>query len=128
MAKTVNYTPEMTATMVERYTAVREADEATRDNVVAELASEFNKSERSVRAKLSRENVYVAKTAVSKVTGEAPAKKAELAERLAKVSGANINVENVAKMNKVDIQRLIEAFEALQPEPSDEIVADENAS
>lgn len=135
MAKTVNYTPEMTATMVSKYTAVKTEPEAVRDAMVKELAAELNKSERSIRAKLSRENVYVAKTVVSKVTGETPAKKIELAARLAEISGANINVDNVAKMNKVDITRLIAAFEALQPEaeevsdePSDEIVEDENAS
>ena len=127
MAKIVNYTDEMTATMVAKYTAVKTEPEAVRDAMVLELATELKKSERSIRAKLSRENVYVAKTVVSKVTGETPAKKVELAARLAEVSGANINVDNVAKMNKVDIQRLVEAFEALQPEPSEEIVADEMA-
>ena len=113
--------------MVAKYTAVKTEPEAVRDAMVLELATELKKSERSIRAKLSRENVYVAKTVVSKVTGETPAKKVELAARLAEVSGANINVDNVAKMNKVDIQRLVEAFEALQPEPSAEIVADEMA-
>ncbi len=130
MAKTVNYTPEMTAAIVARYTAVKTEPEAVRDAMVLELATEFKKSERSVRAKLSREQVYVAKTVVSKVTGETPAKKVELAARLAEVSGANINVDNVAKMNKVDISRLIAAFEAFAPEavePSAEIVADEAA-
>ena len=130
MAKTVNYTPEMTATMKSKYIAVAGEPEAVRDAMVKELAAELNKSERSIRAKLSRENVYVAKTVVSKVTGETPAKKIELAARLAEISGANINVDNVAKMNKVDITRLIAAFEALQPEAeevSDE-PSDENAS
>jgi len=112
MAKTVNYTDAMTATAVEMYTAVRDGTEAERDAMVKEIAATLGKNERSVRSKLSRENVYVPKKVVSKVTGETPAKKIELANRLRIVSGANINAENVAKMNKVDITRLIEAFVA----------------
>ena len=112
MAKTVNYTDAMTATAVEMYTAVRDGTEAERDAMVKEIAATLGKNERSVRSKLSRENVYVPKKVVSKVTGETPAKKIELATRLRTVSGANINPENVAKMNKVDITRLIEAFVA----------------
>ena len=111
MAKAPNYTEEMTAAIKARYVAVAEESEDVRDAMVKELADEFDKSERSIRAKLSRENVYKPKTPVSTVTGEAPAKKAELATKLQAVSGANINPENVAKMNKVDIVRLIEAFE-----------------
>ena len=112
MAKTVNYTPEMTARAVEMYATVVEGTEAERDAMVKTIAAELGKNERSIRSKLSRENVYIAKKVVSKVTGETPAKKIELAERLRTVSGANINAENVAKMNKVDITRLVEAFEA----------------
>lgn len=112
MAKAPNYTEEQTQLMVGMYVGVRDESQERRDEVVEELAAMFNKSPRSIRAKLSREDVYVAKAVVSKVTGEAPAKKIELAARLREVSGANINVDNVAKMNKVDISRLIEAFEA----------------
>jgi len=112
MAKTVNYTDAMTATALKMYGSVVEGSEAERDAMVKEIADTLGKNERSVRSKLSRENVYVPKKVVSKVTGETPAKKIELAKRLRTVSGANINPENVAKMNKVDITRLIEAFVA----------------
>lgn len=112
MAKTVNYTDEMTATAVEMYTGVIDQSEDVRAAMVKEIAATLGKTERSVRSKLSREKVYVPKKVVSKVTGETPAKKIELATNLRTVSGANINPENVAKMNKVDITRLIEAFKA----------------
>lgn len=110
MAKTVNYTPEMTARAVEMYEEVINESEDVRAEMVKTIAAELGKTERSVRSKLSREKVYVPKKVVSKVTGETPAKKVELAATLRTVSGANINVENVAKMNKVDITRLIKAF------------------
>jgi len=110
MAKPANYTDAMTATAVEMYTSVIDGTEDERAAMVKEIAATLNKNERSVRSKLSREKVYVPKKVVSKVTGETPAKKVELAATLRTVSGANINVDNVAKMNKVDITRLIEAF------------------
>lgn len=113
MAKTVNYTPEMTAQMIEMYNTVRDSDEATRAAMVQEIADTVGKNVRSVRAKLSRENVYVAKTVVSKVTGDTPAKKIELATRLVTDYNVNADPENVAKMNKLDIQAFIDAFESL---------------
>jgi hypothetical protein len=111
MSKTVNYTPEMTARAVELYASVVTGTEGERASMVKQIAAELGKTDRSVRSKLSREGVYIAKKPVSKVTGETPAKKVELAERLRTVSGANIDTENVAKMNKLDIVNLIEAFE-----------------
>jgi len=110
MAKPVNYTDAMTATAIEMYLSVVSGTETERDAMVKEIANTLGKTERSVRSKLSREAVYVPKKVVSKVTGETPAKKIELANTLRIVSGANINAENVAKMNKVDITRLIKAF------------------
>ena len=110
MAKTVNYTDEMTNTAVEMYLGVIGESEDVRAAMVKEIAATLGKTERSIRSKLSREKVYVPKKVVSKVTGETPAKKVELAATLRTVSGANINVDNVAKMNKVDITRLIKAF------------------
>ena len=110
MPKAVNYTDEMTARAVELYTSVSAGTETERAAMVKTIADELGKTERSVRSKLSREKVYIPKKVVSKVTGETPAKKVELAETLRVVSGANINADNVAKMNKVDITRLIQAF------------------
>lgn len=123
MAKTVNYTPEQTELMVGMYLGVRDESEARRDEVVNEICDILGKQPRSVRAKLARETVngeavYIAKQVVSKVTGDSPAKKLELAETLRKVSGANINPETVAKANKTDIVRLIEAFNS-----RDEVIA-----
>ena len=71
MAKAVNYTPELTATIIEQY----------QDGVdVADIAASIDKSVRSVRSKLVREGVYVAsaKPAAKKVMG--PPKKELLIE------------------------------------------------
>jgi len=119
MAKTVNYTPEMTKDIVDAYSAVRDEDEETRDAMVEELAAKYGKMVRSIRAKLSREGVYVSKKVVSKVTGEDPAKKEELAKRLVEVSG--LNLVWAEKLNKTDLVALIRAFESAgSDEESDE--------
>jgi hypothetical protein len=116
MAKTVNYTEEQTNLMVTMYNSVRDESEECRAEMVKLIASELEKNERSIRAKLSREGVYIAKQAVSKVTGDTPAKKLELATQLIAVSGVDANPENVAKMNKLEIQAFLDRFIELAPE------------
>ena len=66
--------------MVERYTAV-DTDE-TRASVVAELAEELGKSVQSVRAKLVREGVYVAKERKTK-DGRKVESKSKMVDRVA---------------------------------------------
>ena len=77
-AKTVNYSAETTASMVEAFKA---------GTAVEALAVTFGKSVRSVIAKLSREGVYTAK-AKAKAEGKAATK----AEMLAK-DEENLDVE-----------------------------------
>ena len=105
MAKPANYTEAMTASIVEAYTAVSNGTEAERNDCVNDLAATYGKSVRSIRAKLSRENVYVAMKAVSKVTGATPAKKEVLAAELVKVTG--LNLVSAEKLNKTDLVALI---------------------
>ena len=70
--KTVNYTAEMTAKLVEAYKA---------GETVEKLAEAFGKTARSVIAKLSREGVYVKKEYTTK-TGEKPVKKDATADAI----------------------------------------------
>ena len=62
--KTANYTNEMVTEMVDTYSAQKTEDERT--SVVEAMAEKFGKTTRSIVAKLSREGVYVAKTAKTK--------------------------------------------------------------
>ena len=57
MAKTVNYTPEQTAKLVEAYKSM--TNDGARAEVIRDFAGMFGKSAASIRAKLSREGVYV---------------------------------------------------------------------
>jgi hypothetical protein len=69
--KTVNYTPEQTATVIGLYTT---------GNSVEMIAEQMGKSVRSIVAKLSREGVYIPKTAAK---GQGRVTKADLINRLA---------------------------------------------
>jgi hypothetical protein len=121
-AKTENYTAEMTATMIERYEAVgegvTEADHDARAEVVKELAAEFKKSERSIRSKLVREEVYIKRGETSTVTGEKPEKKEVIAARLVAAVGdvtidgkvRKLNADSLAKANKTDLSILLYVF------------------
>jgi hypothetical protein len=62
--KNVNYTPELTATIVEAYTAC-DSDES-RAACLETLSAEHGKGVKSLRQKLVREGVYVKKAYVSK--------------------------------------------------------------
>ena len=64
--KKVNYTPELTGEIVSAYQAGTSVDE---------IAETIGKSVRSVRSKLVREGVYVAKVKVATRTIEGPTKK-----------------------------------------------------
>jgi hypothetical protein len=69
--KTVNYTPEQTATVIGLYTT---------GNSVEMIAEQMGKSVRSIVAKLSREGVYIPKAAAK---GQGRVTKADLIGRLA---------------------------------------------
>lgn len=114
MAKAVNYTPEMTALAVTMYNSVREESESCRKDMVEFIAEELQKQTRSVVAKLSREvmpdgsAVYIAKQVVSKVTRGDPAKKIELATKIASLV-AKVNPETLANAGKTDLVAILEA-------------------
>lgn len=89
--KVENYTTAQTAELVAAYQAA--PDQNARDAVVAEFASKFNKSTRSIISKLSREGVYVKATPVSK-SGDPVLTKEELRDRVkesADAQGFNAN-------------------------------------
>ena len=94
-AKT-NYTPEQTQQLVAGYQA---------GETVEALASQLGKTVRSVVAKLSREGVYVAKTATK---GQARVKKADLVDQLAAKCGVAPEVfESLEKANHDVLEALV---------------------
>lgn len=96
--KTVNYTPEQTASLLEMYAA---------GTTVAAIAEAVGKSVRSVTAKLSREGVYQKQTYKTK-TGEAVVKKDSLADQLAEIVGlTEAETESLTKANKTALNKIL---------------------
>ena len=112
--KAVNYTDEMIAKMLEKYTAA--TTEQERDNVVDSLAFEFDKGRRSIIARLSKSGVYVSKAYKAK-TGEKPVRKNETAEAICKVLGLSVEAhsESLSKVTKVVLQTIFKALADSKP-------------
>lgn len=121
-AKTENYTAAQAADMKARYVAagveVTETGHNARAAVVTALAKEYGKTERSIRSKLVREEVYIKRTQKSAVTGDKPEKKEAIAENLAAVFGTRtingkeckLSADSMAKANKTEIATLFAYF------------------
>lgn len=121
MAKAPNYTEEVTNELVAGYIAVAGESEDVRNAFVAEAAAKYGKSVRSIRAKLSRENVYIAKTPVAK-DGNPAVKKEVLAAMLE--TSAGVPLVSAEKMNKEDIKKLIAVIDELREQADDHVDRD----
>lgn len=96
--KTVNYTPEQTAQMVQDYAV---------GVPVEKIAESLGKTVRSVVAKLSREGVYRKKEYVGK-NGERPVKKDTTAEKIGQVVGLSEGeVDSLTKANKTALEKIL---------------------
>ena len=98
-----NYTDEMVEAMVADY-----QDNPTK-GTVEKLASEFNKSTRSIVAKLVREGVYVAAPRVTK-TGAPVIRKSEIVAQIQDALG--VEFSTLEKASKADLERLLSAVQA----------------
>ena len=105
----VNYTDEMVARLHDVYDG--EAPVAERDAQVQELADELGKSPASIRAKLTREGIYVPKGNVTKA-GAPVIKKADIVNHIADRLGVNAEVvESLEKATKVALQKVADALD-----------------
>lgn len=96
--KTVNYTAEQTAALVQGYLA---------GEPVAGLAAAFGKTTRSIIAKLSREGVYKAKEYTTK-TGEPPVKKDTVAEKIGSIVDLSEGeIDSLTKANKTALAKIL---------------------
>ena len=105
-AKTVNYTAEQTVAIVAAYQA---------GETVEALAEQFQKSVRSIVAKLSREGVYKKKEYKTK-NGEKVVKKDAHADAIGAILGLPENdVESLTKCNKAALRAIFEALANSKP-------------
>jgi hypothetical protein len=100
MAKSVNYTPELTASIIDQYQAGVD---------VADIAASIEKSVRSVRSKLVREGVYVAAPKATARKSDEPTKK-ELLNELEAV--APFAVDGFMGATKDAINEMLTYFKA----------------
>ena len=105
VTRTPNYTEEMVDAMVADYQA-----NPTKDTV-AKLASEFNKSTRSIVAKLVREGVYKAQPRTTK-TGAPVVRKSEIVADIQAELGATAVLPSLEKASKADLQNLLALIQA----------------
>ena len=95
-----NYTDEMVEAMVADY-----QDNPTKDTVT-KWSNEYNKSTRSIVAKLVREGVYVAAPRVTK-TGAPVIRKSEIVAQIQDALG--VEFSTLEKASKADLERLLAA-------------------
>lgn len=105
MKDVVNYTDEMVSMMVARYVA------APTMETVQELAQEFDKTSKSVIAKLSREGVYQKQPRLNKA-GLPVIRKEALVRFISEQLG--FEVESFEKASKQDLLRLADKLHQLQ--------------
>ena len=106
-AKAVNYTAEQTVAIVAAYQA---------GETVEALAERFQKSVRSVIAKLSREGVYHQKKVYTTKNGEKVVKKDAHADAIGAILGLPENdVESLTKANKNALRVIFEALANSRP-------------
>lgn len=103
----VNYTEEMVARLHEVYDG--EASDEARRAQVAQLAEELGRSEASVRAKLTREGIYVA-YAKAEAKG-ATVRKADLVGAIAQK--LNVDEDVVGSLEKATKNTLVRVLNAL---------------
>ena len=105
VTRTPNYTDEMVDAMVAEYSS-----NPTKDTVSA-LAKEFNKSTRSIVAKLVREGVYKAQPRTTK-TGAPVVRKSEIVAEISVELGATAGFPSLEKASKADLQNLLALVQA----------------
>ena len=110
----VNYTEEMTAAIVERYTS---------GETVESIAESIGKAVRSVRSKLVREGVYVAPEKGVKAKREEGPTKKELLIALSDV-WPDAPVDGLINATKEAIASLIAHFDLEDETPADDPVED----
>ena len=104
--KTLNYTPEQTAQIVNDY---------ANGMTVESIAQNLGKSARSIVAKLSREGVYKKKERVTK-NGEAIVKKDTHADAIGAILRLPENdIESLTKANKNALKVIFEALANSKP-------------
>ena len=105
--KTVNYTDEMVAALHDGYDGT--ASEDVRDAQVLALGEQLGKSAASIRAKLTREQLYVPK--VKAPAGKAVVRKSVIVAEIAEKMGVDEDIiGSLEKATKFTLVRILNAL------------------
>jgi Zn-dependent peptidase ImmA (M78 family) len=105
----MKYDKETTDKLIKAY---QEGQAANNENIVAELAAQFDVPERSIIAKLSSCGVYKRKEYLNK-RGEVPIKKEQYIEKIANLMEVNLELlDSLEKANKNVLLLLVKALES----------------
>jgi hypothetical protein len=112
--KKVNYSPELTAHIVDEYS--KGETDAERTEILNALSEETGRAVKSLRAKLVSLGVYVKVTPVSKVTGDKPETKETIVSGIAKILNVApttlASLENATKKALCNLRDSIKAASA----------------
>ena len=115
---TVNYTPELTAEIVEAYQAGTNDEE--RDEILENLSAKTGKGIKSIRQKLVREGVYIKKTYKAK-TGNKAETKASIVEGIASAMGVSSEkIESLEKATKPTLELMRAVLQVARSDNSEE--------
>lgn len=103
------YTDDMEKELVAAYSGARSEDERT--HIVHSFMEKWNRSEKSVIAKLAKMDVYIKPTVVSKVTGGQPITKDRVVTQIEMLLGAD--PEELVGLDKAPKQTLLRLKELL---------------
>jgi hypothetical protein len=111
MPREVKYSEQDERFMAETYDPL--ASEAERDEAVEIIMRKLDKTKRMIVAKLSKMDLYVKKSRVSKVTGKSPETKEQMIRRLeTKLGWPPGDFEGLEKAPKIVIQKLLEEYKS----------------
>jgi len=109
---TVNYTPEMIETMESMYASVSldTSTDAERKEMVVSISDKLGKTVNSVRAKLSKLNVYIKPKATTK-TGAVVVRKAQLVSEIATLLNVDEDLlGSLEKSTKFSLEAVIKGL------------------
>ena len=110
--KKVNYSPELTARLVEAYTA-GESD-AERLDILKALEIETGRQVKSIRAKLVSLGVYIKASPVSKVTGGKPETKETIVSGIARL--LSVTPSTLASLDNATKKALVALRDSIKAE------------
>ncbi len=106
------YTREQEAELYDKYKQCETADE--RDVVVEQAIKKFNKTKKSIVAKLSKMDIYISRTKISKVTGTKPETKEQIVDKIETAMLLQGQLDGLSKAPKLVLMKILSKIKFTQ--------------